>query len=374
MTLRGAGPSCSTTPASTRRCEEIRAFGVTQIRQLVYWQTSPRGRRARRSRSSTPPIPPTTRPALGPARPARRRAKARGIKVMLTPTGPVPQVGDQEQEGQPDRPSAEAVRPVRHGARAALRRGGDMWSVWNEPNQPQFLMPQYRKGKPYSPTLYRGPLQRRLQARSAACREPAGQDPHRRDLAARQREHRAPAQVPARDRLPEQQVQEDAQVRRLPADGYAHHAYTTRIGPRFVPPDKNDVTIAVTRRLVEGAGPRRPRRRPAEAPEDLPDRVRHPVVPGQDLRRLVRAPARVLRDRRAHRLRQLAGRAVLAVPDARRRAARGGLPLPRLRERAAPQQRRARSRPTSAFANPLAVERYGATRRAVGPASARRRA
>ena len=37
---------------------------------------------------------------------------------------------------------------------------------------------------------------------------------------------------------------------RLHADGYAHHAYTTRIGPRFVPSDKNDVTIGVLDRLV----------------------------------------------------------------------------------------------------------------------------
>ena len=37
---------------------------------------------------------------------------------------------------------------------------------------------------------------------------------------------------------------------RLPADGYAHHAYTTRLGPRFVPADKNDVTIGVISRLV----------------------------------------------------------------------------------------------------------------------------
>ena len=37
---------------------------------------------------------------------------------------------------------------------------------------------------------------------------------------------------------------------RLPADGYAHHAYTTRIGPRFEPDDKDDVTIGVLDRLV----------------------------------------------------------------------------------------------------------------------------
>ena len=37
---------------------------------------------------------------------------------------------------------------------------------------------------------------------------------------------------------------------RLDADGYAHHAYTTRIGPRFEPSDKDDVTIGVLDRLV----------------------------------------------------------------------------------------------------------------------------
>jgi hypothetical protein len=39
---------------------------------------------------------------------------------------------------------------------------------------------------------------------------------------------------------------------RLKADGYAHHAYTTRSGPRWVPPEKDDVTIAVISRLVKG--------------------------------------------------------------------------------------------------------------------------
>jgi hypothetical protein len=37
---------------------------------------------------------------------------------------------------------------------------------------------------------------------------------------------------------------------RLKTDGYAHHAYTTRTGPRFVSPEKDDVTIGVISRLV----------------------------------------------------------------------------------------------------------------------------
>ena len=31
--------------------------------------------------------------------------------------------------------------------------------------------------------------------------------------------------------------------------GYAHHAYTTNVGPRFRPPSPNDVTIGVLSRL-----------------------------------------------------------------------------------------------------------------------------
>jgi hypothetical protein len=38
--------------------------------------------------------------------------------------------------------------------------------------------------------------------------------------------------------------------KKLPADGYAHHAYTTSAGPRFRPPNPDDVTIGVLSRLV----------------------------------------------------------------------------------------------------------------------------
>jgi hypothetical protein len=35
----------------------------------------------------------------------------------------------------------------------------------------------------------------------------------------------------------------------MPADGWAHHAYTTAAGPFFAPPSRNDVTIGVLGRL-----------------------------------------------------------------------------------------------------------------------------
>ena len=61
--------------------------------------------------------------------------------------------------------SSSAVAP-RYGSQV------DMWSIWNEPNQPQFLLPQYRKGKPASPVLYRA-LYRPAYNGSAACRRTA---------------------------------------------------------------------------------------------------------------------------------------------------------------------------------------------------------
>ena len=82
-------------------------------------------------------------------------AKARGVAVTLTLTGPVPKWatrGKRDNVTEPD--------PKEFGAFATAigRRYGDgvsTWSIWNEPNQPQFLKPQYKGGKPDSPKLYR---------------------------------------------------------------------------------------------------------------------------------------------------------------------------------------------------------------------------
>src|SRR5919205_1748935 len=135
---------------------EIKAFGVTQVRQLVYWQDF-----APRPRSKRKPKFNAANPAAYPAGTWDRldllmaRAKARGIDVMLTPTGPVPKWATKSKKDNLTRPNAKQFGQF---VTALARRYGaqvSMWSIWNEPNQPQFLLPQYRKRKPYSPLLYR---------------------------------------------------------------------------------------------------------------------------------------------------------------------------------------------------------------------------
>jgi hypothetical protein len=231
---------------------EIKAFGVTHIRQLVYWQSF-----APRPKSKKKPKFNAANPDAYPVGTWSRldglmaSAKAHGIEVMLTPTGPVPKWATGNKKDNVTRPSTKAFGQF---VTALARRYGDqvqMWSIWNEPNQPQFLLPQYRKKKPYSPTLYRGLYRAAYNAiRSVAA--------NKRDkiligeTSPRGNVHivhpltflRGIACLNAR-------YHRTKKCSRLPADGYAHHAYTTRTGPRFIPPDKNDVTIGVISRLVK---------------------------------------------------------------------------------------------------------------------------
>ncbi len=144
--------------ASTRAAtlDQITSFGVTRVRQLVYW------------RDYAPDPDSRTRPnfdASDPnAYPADKwdnldglvsAAKAHGVAVTLTLTGPVPRWATRDKRDGLAYPDAKEFGAF---ATAIGRRYGDAidtWSIWNEPNQPQFLMPQYRNGKPYSPKLYR---------------------------------------------------------------------------------------------------------------------------------------------------------------------------------------------------------------------------
>jgi hypothetical protein len=230
--------------------DEIRAFGVTQIRQLVYWQSfAPGPNRKRKPRFDA--TDPADYPAAAIGRLDRLvdAAKQRGIEVMLTPTGPVPRWATGSKKGNLDRPD-----PRQFGQFVTMlaRHYGDrvsLWSVWNEPNQPQFLMPQYRKGRPYSPRLYRN-LYR------AAHRAIRGVRANRRDTiligetSPRGNENVThPLAFLRGMACLNRKYKKTRSCSRLPADGYAHHAYTTRIGPRFVPDDRDDVTIGVLSRL-----------------------------------------------------------------------------------------------------------------------------
>ena len=280
MTLRGARRAVRRRPPrrDARRDQGVRRHADPPARLLAAVRAV--ARRARRKPSFNASDP-DAYPAGNWARldgADRRRPGARDQRDAHAHR-PGAQVGDQEQEELSSTGRARSCSASSSPrSRAATATQVAMWSVWNEPNQPQFLMPQYRKKQAVLADALPRPLPRRLQRRSAAS--PA----NRRDkiligeTSPRGNVHIVhPLRFLRGIACLNDSYKKTRSCSRLPADGYAHHAYTTRLGPRFVPADKNDVTIGVISRLVTALDRAGKRGRPAEAPEDLPDRVRHPV-------------------------------------------------------------------------------------------------
>jgi hypothetical protein len=240
--------------ASTRdeTLDQIRSFGVTHVRQLVYWRDyapDPGTRVKPNFDASDPGAYPADRWAKLDGLVAA--ARARKIALTLTLTGPVPRWATRHKRDELSYPDAKEFGAF---ATAIGRRYGDdvsTWSIWNEPNQPQFLKPQYRKGKPYSPRLYR----KLYRAGSAGLRAtPANaQD----TILIGETSPRGNTNVVRPLAFLRGMLCLDSKWRKskscgaLETDGYAHHAYTTSAGPRFKPPSKDDVTIGVLSRLIK---------------------------------------------------------------------------------------------------------------------------
>jgi hypothetical protein len=126
-----------------------------------------------------------------------------------------------------------------------------MWAIWNEPNQPQFLRPQFAHGgQPQSPKIYRSLYQAGVRGLTNAGQ---GDD----TILIAETSPRGNRNVVAPLRFLRGMLCLDTKYRKrgacgaLDADGYAHHAYTTRQGPYFTPPQQDDVTIGVLSRLTK---------------------------------------------------------------------------------------------------------------------------
>jgi hypothetical protein len=230
--------------------DEIKGFGVDHIRQLVYWTNYAPHANSKRKPKHFNAANPNAYPAGTWDRLDRLMASAaaRNVQVQLTLTGPVPKWATSTKKDHLTRPS---VKEFANFVTAVGRRYGaqvSMWSIWNEPNQPQFLMPQYRKGKPVSPGIYRA----LYVAATKALRKQAA-NKHDKILVGetspRGNQHIVAPLTFLRGMLClNGSYHRTHKCGKLDTQGYAHHAYTTRTGPRFVPP-ANDVTIGVLSRL-----------------------------------------------------------------------------------------------------------------------------
>ena len=228
---------------------ELQSLGVNEVRVLLYWK------------DVAPQPDATAKPGVDLNDPAAydwsrydtlmAALAERGWKVTLTVTTPGPKWAMRGARDYVTRPDSQdfgafvAAAGRRYGAQVT------QWSVLNEPNHPDFLGPQYSSGKrPASPRIYRSLFQAADRALEATGN---GGD----TLLIGETAPRGTGKVVApitfmRGTLClSSSYRKSRSCGRLDADGWAHHAYTTKTGPYFVPPGKNDVTIGVLSRLTK---------------------------------------------------------------------------------------------------------------------------
>ncbi len=233
-----------------RTLDQIKAFGVDRIRVLMYWSSiAPAPRRA--ARPAFDATDPGAYPQSGWGRydNLMQAARARGIEVYVTLTGPAPRWATKRKRDNLTYPSGAEFQAF---ATAAGRRYGEqvaIWSVWNEPNQPQFLKPQFRRGRPASPAIYRRLYQG---ARKGLEASGNGQDTILLGETSPRGNSRivAPLAFLRGTLCLSRSYKKSRRCRRLEADGYAHHPYSRSSGPMFVEPDRDDVTMSGISRLV----------------------------------------------------------------------------------------------------------------------------
>lgn len=176
-------------------------------------------------------------------------ARARGMQVLLTVSGPVPKWATLSRRDTVTHPSPKLFEQFMQAVARHYAGQVATFSIWNEPNHPDFLDPQYFHGKPVSGLWYRklfvagydglrkgGIANPKVLMGETA---PAG-SPH--DV--------APLLFLRQTLCLNGRYQHIAHCKEIHPAGYAHHAYTKASGPFYVPPNHNDVTIGVLGRLV----------------------------------------------------------------------------------------------------------------------------
>jgi len=231
--------------------DQISDLGATAIRLQLSWSSVAPDPSARRAPSFN-----QTDPSAYPAGVWDRwdaaidGARARGLKVYLTLTGPAPRWATASKKDQLTKPSAEAFSKF---ATAAGRRFGakvSWWSIWNEPNLGKLLKPirGLASAKVYR-QLY---LQGYQGLRGAGVRAPIllGElAPLGNSLRDTGTIH--PLQFLRAVLCLDGRWHKARSCAKLPTQGLAMHPYTTKFGPAFQPANQDDVTIGVLSRLVK---------------------------------------------------------------------------------------------------------------------------
>ncbi|WP_445152612.1 hypothetical protein [Baekduia sp. Peel2402] len=227
--------------------DEIGSLGAHALRIVLYWQDV-----APEATSRVKPKLDMADPSVynwSKYQPVLDEAKARGWTVQVTASGPVPQWATNGARDNVTRPSPNEFRMFMTALSKHFGNEVSRWSIWNEPNHPQFLQPQYdSKQRPVSPGIYRGLYAAALRGLAAAGdtkpvlmgeTAPTGTG---KDV--------APLTFLRGALCLNSNYKKVGGCSKLRVDGYAHHAYTNKSGPLFKSPGPNNVMIGTLSRLV----------------------------------------------------------------------------------------------------------------------------
>jgi hypothetical protein len=240
---------------------QMQWLGVKAVRVELYWHDV-----APNPNSATRPSFDATNPAAynwGQYDLLLAEAQRRHWQVLLTVTSPVPRWATSNRKAPYiTRPDALDFQEFMTAVARHFGSEVSLYSIWNEPDHPAFLLPQWNSnGTPASPRIYRG-----LYQAGYAGLQAAG-TPHPKVLFGETAPtgfdtinvHREGANALLHPVAPlaflrgalclNAHYQRSGSCGALSAYGYAHHAYTNAAGPSYTPPESDNVTIGVLSRL-----------------------------------------------------------------------------------------------------------------------------
>lgn len=273
--------------------ERIRELGIDRVRITAAWGLIAPGAQSR----ERPRFDASDSSAYGTDGWARidralREVQHAGLRPMIDLAFHAPRWaagGQRQSKTYRDRPSISEYR--RFVAAAARRYRGDfpdpanpgatlpavhLWTTWNEPNHPSFLLPQWRRSRgggwrPAAPHLYRRLHEAAYTVLKRSSRSnrvligglaAVGGSRGTRGRIAPLRFVREMACVDRR--LRRLRVPECRGFRRLRADGFSHHPYSIGVPPARASRHRDDVRIADLGRLDRLLGALKRRRRTAK--------------------------------------------------------------------------------------------------------------
>jgi hypothetical protein len=240
---------------------QMQALGVKALRVELNWYNV-----APSPSSATQPTFAATNPGLyawGEYDKLISEAQRLKWKVLLTVTSPVPRWATSNKKAPyVTKPDPKAFQEFMTAVGLHFGSRVTLYSVWNEPNHPAFLLPQWNtNGTPASPRIYRALYQAAyagLQAAGEAKPKlllgetaPTGYEKvnYKREKSKALLHDVAPLLFLRESLCLNARYKKAGSCTPLAAVGYAHHAYTTAAGPLYRPREKDDVTIGVLSRL-----------------------------------------------------------------------------------------------------------------------------